>query len=850
MSDSDSDDELMNRLAKGVFSHVQAHHENCAYCATPRASLPCTTCEAAFYCTETCKRRHFSAHRNFCLSARQQKEQSEEEVSSEEESESEVESPREPLRRGSSMARRSSSRGAAGFASEGVSAMPAAAGIQVPGLSAKQVKKLLELSAKAESMTSSKAIEDLQQQIAQLMAQRESEVAERTKRESEGSTKRALERAGSALSDIKVAEIKELQKKLAELEKKTQTLDVTTRHSLPGPSGAMRSAKPVVYIPLLVKDDDAFKKYFKLKDMDMPIEQIKAKMESDGVNPALLDTPDEISPNDPGAPEGAYIPMLVRDDPKFKKFFKLKMMNMPVDNIKLKMEAEGFDPELLDNPCKVSPNDPGVRFPTMSGCILLCVLIKLVSMQPPLYVEPVGYDPAQMRMSMPSMFSPTSAAFPPPPLSSPATTQPAYVPLLVKDDEQFNKFFKLRQMGMPAEQIKLKMSAEGLDPTLLDRPDDVSPNDPGPPAVSATTGAPASGPISMEQLFSILMQHQQIIQQVSTGNASLGGSAGRSSSTTSADGAKTPPSVEDQMAKELAAAESALDDIFGDEQQQSKGMGGMSMIEQLEKKARRENNKKLVDNRDQINALIQTVLTTTFQTDDDAMRFYMEVNPRLESLGLALGVDATQTWSARLLIKNKDTRDWYFSEQERLDAGRAYGRLWSMSFLERDTGQLIQKRMQIEHAPITLRANVKNKAELLDKFTQLLKDTVKLKHKVFKNALFAAERRRMQENRVPERFDERGDELTNATVVLADAALDLAEEEFRVLDNTTRAKKIRAHAAIHVAEKAVQLVGIVKKLGAKGVNESRLRTVETRTQELKEEFAGSQQQDEDEDDVL
>ncbi|KAJ0408063.1 hypothetical protein ATCC90586_003698 [Pythium insidiosum] len=789
MSDSDSDDELMNRLANGAFARVQVHQENCAYCAAPRATLPCTTCEAAFYCSESCKRRHFSAHRNFCLSARQQKEQSEEEVSSDEESESEVESPREPLRRGSSMARRSSSRGAAGFASDGFGAMPAAAAVvQVPGLSAKQVKKLLELSAKAETMTSSKAIEDLQQQITQLMAQRESEMAERAKRESEGSTKRALERAGSALSDVKIAEIKDLQKKLAELEKKTQTLDVTSRNSIPGPSGAVRPAKPVVYIPLLVKDDGAFKKYFKLKDMSMPIEQIKAKMEADGVNPALLDTPDEVSPNDPGAPEGAYIPMLVKDDPKLKKFFKLKMMEMPIDQIKLKMEAEGVDPELIDNPCAVSPNDPG----------------------PPLYVEPVAYDPTQMRMSMPAMFSPSSTSFPPPPLPSPAMAQPAYVPLLVKDDEHFKKFFKLRQMGMPSEQIKLKMSAEGLDPTLLDRPDDVSPNDPGPPPASTAAGAPTSGPISMEQLFSILMQHQQIIQQ----------------------------------------AESALDDIFGDDQQQNKGMGGMSMIEQLEKKARRENNKKLVENRDQINALIQKVLTTTLQNDEDAMRFYVDVNPRLESLGLALGVDATQTWSARLLIKNKDTRDWYFSEQERLDAGRAYGRLWSLSFLERDTGQLIQKRVQIEHAPVTLRANVKNKAELLDKFTQLLKDTVKLKHKVFKNALFAAERRRMQENRVPERFDERGDELTNATVVLADAALDLAEEEFRVLDNTTRAKKIRAHTAIHVAEKAAQLVGIVKKLGAQGVNDARLQNVESRTQELKEEFASSQQQEEDEDDVL
>jgi hypothetical protein len=204
----------------------------------------------------------------------------------------------------------------------------------------------------------------------------------------------------------------------------------------------------------------------------------------------------------------------------------------------------------------------------------------------------------------------------------------------------------------------------------------------------------------------------------------------------------------------------------------------------------------------------------------------------------------------RLLIKNKDTRDWYFNEQERLDAGKAYGRLWSLSFLERDAGQLIAKRAQILNAPITMRSTVKNKAELIDKFTQLLKDTVKLKHKVFKNASYAAELQRLRDGRIPERFDERGTELTDATTVLADAALDLAEEEFRILDATTRAKKIRANTVIHVAEKAVQLVGIVKKLGAQGINATRLGAVETRVQELREEYLSGQQEEEDEDDVL
>jgi hypothetical protein len=52
MSDSDSDDELMSRLASGNFGRVHVHHENCSYCATPNATLPCTTCQSVFYCNE------------------------------------------------------------------------------------------------------------------------------------------------------------------------------------------------------------------------------------------------------------------------------------------------------------------------------------------------------------------------------------------------------------------------------------------------------------------------------------------------------------------------------------------------------------------------------------------------------------------------------------------------------------------------------------------------------------------------------------------------------------------------------------------------------------------------------
>ncbi|XP_037036986.1 WASH complex subunit 3 [Bradysia coprophila] len=52
--------------------------------------------------------------------------------------------------------------------------------------------------------------------------------------------------------------------------------------------------------------------------------------------------------------------------------------------------------------------------------------------------------------------------------SSPATSEETGV--RVCEDARYDKYFKMKQFGVPAEAVKLKMSAEGLDPSLLDQP--------------------------------------------------------------------------------------------------------------------------------------------------------------------------------------------------------------------------------------------------------------------------------------------------------------------------------------------------------------------------------------------
>ncbi|ETV99144.1 hypothetical protein H310_08548 [Aphanomyces invadans] len=814
MADSDSDDELMRALQ----GHSQPRE--CAYCKTDGATFPCTKCNSVVYCDDGCLRRHFKAHRDHCIKV-YLKEESESESDEEEEEEEEEE---DEEKTNDLLNRRKSGRGS--VLMRGSSQAFHNSGMLIPGLTEEQIAQLVKLSSKStDVLKSSKEISSLKAQLEEMMKSQVNmqELAGRmsTMQLAQPVSSQVLQKSSS----LKQKELEKLMQKLEALEKRANfasaAVPPASSSMMPMSMPSMMMAPPpplppqvVVYTPLLVKDDDKFKKYFKLLKMAMPVDQIKAKMEVEGVSPALLDTPNAVSPNDPGAPPGAYIPLTVGEDPKFKKYFKLQAMHMPIDQIKMKMEAEGLDPDLLDHPEKISPNDPG----------------------PP--AQPIAPAGAYAFSGV----VPVAAATPPP-----------YTPLLVKDDTAFKKYFKLLSMGMPKEQVALKMKAEGLNADVLETPDGVSPNDPGPPPPQPATppliGGGSVGGVSMEQLFAMVMHHQQMIE---SGAAGGGGGGGMRSPSHPDEGSSPVPvrSVKDQMAAELAAASDAVHDIFGEDTVKASG-GGMTMVEQLEKKARKESNKKLVDNIDAINATIHDLLTMQFKSEAHAVQYAGEVSKKLEAFGLTLGVDANQTWSARLLIKNKDTRDWYFSEQQRLDAGNAYLRLWSLSTLANDASQMIQKYDQIVNAPVVLAAQTKNKVEVIDKFTNLLKDAVKLKHKIFKNKTYQDELTRMSTLKIPQEYDKHGDQLIDAAAILATAALDFADEELRVLEKTVRAKKIRASTTVHVGEKAVQLVGIVNKLGARGMDavNTRVGPLEAQLKAIKDEFFADKDEEE-EDDVL
>ncbi|RLO08016.1 hypothetical protein DYB28_002404, partial [Aphanomyces astaci] len=196
-------------------------------------------------------------------------------------------------------------------------------------------------------------------------------------------------------------------------------------HTVVNDAGKVETAAAAL---VAAKDHPAYAKYFKLMKMGMPLEQIKLKASSEGLNTAILDTPDAMLAEDLTSTTAPMQPKEVRaaDHPSYAKYFKLQKMGMPPPQIELKMKAEGLNADLLGAPD---------------------TMIPLVA----------------------------DNATPPPP------------PIMVKDHPDYAKYLKLQKMGMPPPQIELKMKAEGLTFALLSTPDAIVK-----PAVNGSLGGAAN----------------------------------------------------------------------------------------------------------------------------------------------------------------------------------------------------------------------------------------------------------------------------------------------------------------------------------------------------------------------
>lgn len=208
-------------------------------------------------------------------------------------------------------------------------------------------------------------------------------------------------------------------------------------------------------------------KYRKLQKLGMPVEQIKLKMKSEGLDPMLLDQSSAVR-------VFQVISELV--PPEYAKFAKLKKLGMPVEQIKLKIQAEGLDPTIFDATeyAREDNQESGIinvkvdldntetsHLPEMKSQVgpEYDKYFKLLKMGMPvdnvkLKISSEGLNPAVLDMKGSMNICDTSNNQECPTMN--ASVQP-----------ELQKYVKLQKMGMPLEQVHIKMTVDGVDPCLL-----------------------------------------------------------------------------------------------------------------------------------------------------------------------------------------------------------------------------------------------------------------------------------------------------------------------------------------------------------------------------------------------
>jgi hypothetical protein len=143
----------------------------------------------------------------------------------------------------------------------------------------------------------------------------------------------------------------------------------------------------------------------KLKSIPDISDQVKAASAAAAAD--LPDVPAAAEPPATASTAPGSTASSLRSDPTYAKYFKLLDMGMPIDHVSLKMESEGVDP----GPVRTELGEPAT-----SG-------------------------------------APAAASQPPPTASAPS----------LRGNPTYGKYFKLLDMGMPAEQVMLKMASEEVD---------------------------------------------------------------------------------------------------------------------------------------------------------------------------------------------------------------------------------------------------------------------------------------------------------------------------------------------------------------------------------------------------
>ena len=183
---------------------------------------------------------------------------------------------------------------------------------------------------------------------------------------------------------------------------------------------------------------------------DVAPEQQPVAATTSTTNPAV---PDVATPPPPAIPSGPP----AKEDPTYMAYFKLIRLGMPKEQVKLKCQAEGNDPNVLDH-----PDEP-------IGAVVLALSDASgggasSSTEPSTALVTASSDGGGTTTPGEGVIVVAEEAV------------PEVDVMKVKDDPMYKKYFKMLMVGIPKPVVAHKMTMDGLDGAILDK----SPNSPSP----------------------------------------------------------------------------------------------------------------------------------------------------------------------------------------------------------------------------------------------------------------------------------------------------------------------------------------------------------------------------------
>ena len=98
-----------------------------------------------------------------------------------------------------------------------------------------------------------------------------------------------------------------------------------------------------------LKDDPDYAKYFKMLSMGLPVDAVKNALVRDSKDPTIMDLdPNKSLKSQLGQNEEKDLGIPIKDDPEYKKYFKMLGMGLPIDAVKNALSRDGKDPNIMD----------------------------------------------------------------------------------------------------------------------------------------------------------------------------------------------------------------------------------------------------------------------------------------------------------------------------------------------------------------------------------------------------------------------------------------------------------------------------------------------------------------------